>query len=949
MAAEDPEERECRICRGEYEENNPLYVPCDCRGSIRYCHEGCLTQWLDRSGKSQCELCGIAFEFAPVYAEGAPDTLPVGQLVAVGVAYLWKTFLPLVLRICASTFLWLGVAPLATCMLYRAWIHRPSELPVAWSGARLLEELASGLVIVACIVVSFLSLLSFTDYMRVRWELLDLQRDQDEEVEAAPRPPAPIQAPPPLNDEDDDEDDEIELHVAVDELLGLRGPLVNVARNVSWLVVFNAAYLGVFAFAPFAVGRAAARGFARGLGQHVDEVPAETVVPDAARAWGSQALRLVAAGLDALAAANGTTVRTYTASLVPRKDPRERFAVSSSKLHALAERLSVSAQRTVPPPATLRVADLGRVALGYAALGLVACVGRELFRAAPDSLRSKLPARALRRAERAFDAAAAAAKVAAVLALKMVVLPTILGAGLEAATISADGSSIAQAARALGGGAAGAALARWVLGITFMLVVTVAVLQLREQLHPAVLGQWVRPHEPRPDLLAALLAEPALAHARRLLTSLLIYAGLLGVLVALPFRIVAPLVEAYWCDFRVAYAAPGAQIPLELLCFHLALLTLLERLKKRIGDGQRWYLAAMCSHLHLEAYLLPANGPDLSEDTLEAHRAFDAAAAALGRPQAPPERWAWADERPSLREVQLAPRALRPPASQLLLFAGASWAGCVLASALIALVPLVLGRAALRVLRCDPGHDPASLAAGWALALFACGPWLEGRVRPQVEPPANGTAGSRNVACGLAFVVLWFAVLPLSIGLAYDVFFKADGAYGDDFVLGFVVLQIGATARARCAAHAREKNVDIDGWSNAALEARAQLMEAFSQRRVAPLDFGMWCRALALPALGVVVAVAAAPVSVLLYYAWCWPAGLGVALVAVLACAYDAGFDATRRVATYRALVAAGLGAAVAARGVGPLARWLDAARGAARDVRYLVGLRLQNHVVDGK
>jgi len=56
-----------------------------------------------------------------------------------------------------------------------------------------------------------------------------------------------------------------------------------------------------------------------------------------------------------------------------------------------------------------------------------------------------------------------------VLALKMIVLPTVLGAGLETA-IKPD---LAQV-RALGGGAAGAALARWVLGITFMLVVTVS-------------------------------------------------------------------------------------------------------------------------------------------------------------------------------------------------------------------------------------------------------------------------------------------------------------------------------------------------------------------------------------------------------------------------------------------------------------------------------------------
>ena len=205
---EEPEERECRICRGEGEENNPLYVPCDCRGSIRYCHEDCLVRWLDHSGKDRCELCGIEFAFAPVYAEGAPDRLPMSQLLSAGVQYLYSSLLPLVLRICASTLLWLGVAPLATCMLYRAWIHRPSELPVAWSGARLLEELASGLVVVAAIVVSFLSLLSFTDYMRVRWEIADLQRNLDDEVNEeneAPHHEEPVvEPPPPLMDDEED-------------------------------------------------------------------------------------------------------------------------------------------------------------------------------------------------------------------------------------------------------------------------------------------------------------------------------------------------------------------------------------------------------------------------------------------------------------------------------------------------------------------------------------------------------------------------------------------------------------------------------------------------------------------------------------------------------------------------------------------------------------------------
>jgi hypothetical protein len=463
---EEPEERECRICRGEGEENNPLYVPCDCRGSIRYCHEDCLVRWLDHSGKDRCELCGVEFAFAPVYAEGAPDRLPMSQLLSAGVQYLYASLLPLVLRICASTLLWLGVAPLATCMLYRAWIHRPSELPVAWSGARLLEELASGLVVVAAIVVSFLSLLSFTDYMRVRWEIADLQRNLDDEVHEehdAPVPEPVVEPPPPLMDDEEDEDDEVELHVAVDELLGLRGPLVNVARNVSWLVVFNAAYLGVFAFAPFAVGRAVSRGASRVLGHATDVDVVNATQVDPARAWASQVVRFVASGFNATA--NSGSISHALGKPVGRK---ERLGNWSRNLVSFADKLAARSTSAVPPPATLRLSDLGRVALGYAALGIVACLGRELFRSAPSALRAQLPVRALRRAERALDAAAAAAKVSMVLALKMIVLPTVLGAGLEIA-IKPD---LAQV-RALGGGAAGAALARWVLGITFMLVVTV--------------------------------------------------------------------------------------------------------------------------------------------------------------------------------------------------------------------------------------------------------------------------------------------------------------------------------------------------------------------------------------------------------------------------------------------------------------------------------------------
>ena len=199
-------------------------------------------------------------------------------------------------------------------------------------------------------------------------------------------------------------------------------------------------------------------------------------------------------------------------------------------------------------------------------------------------------------------------------------------------------------------------------------------------------------------------------------------------------------------------------------------------------------------------------------------------------------------------------------------------------------------------------------------------------------------------------MVLWFVVLPLGTGLLYDVLVCAfDGSYGYDFLLGTIVLQITVTARARCAAHAIENGNEIDRWSGDALKARSQLIASFSERSLSAIDFRILLR-LASYALGAVVALATAPVSILIYTAKI-DSGEPVFFVLFWSTAASAisrdmiPLDARSPLATYRAFVAAGLGAAAAARGLGPLKRWLDAAHGAARDARYLVGLRLQNHV----
>ena len=94
----------------------------------------------------------------------------------------------------------------------------------------------------------------------------------------------------------------------------------------------------------------------------------------------------------------------------------------------------------------------------------------------------------------ALEVAVDTIKVTTLLALKMVLFPVGLGALILAATRGLLGAWLSPA-RCWAFAAAHplcALLLLWVAGITHMLVVTVAVLQLREVVHPALLYRPVR-------------------------------------------------------------------------------------------------------------------------------------------------------------------------------------------------------------------------------------------------------------------------------------------------------------------------------------------------------------------------------------------------------------------------------------------------------------------------
>lgn len=100
----------CRICRGEATEDEPLFFPCKCSGSIKYVHQDCLMEWLSHSQKKHCELCKTAFRFTKLYSPDMPKHLPFHVFVHHMTRYLIRNFL-VWLRAALVTSVWLGWLP----------------------------------------------------------------------------------------------------------------------------------------------------------------------------------------------------------------------------------------------------------------------------------------------------------------------------------------------------------------------------------------------------------------------------------------------------------------------------------------------------------------------------------------------------------------------------------------------------------------------------------------------------------------------------------------------------------------------------------------------------------------------------------------------------------------------------------------------------------------------
>ncbi|XP_009768208.1 probable E3 ubiquitin ligase SUD1 isoform X2 [Nicotiana sylvestris] len=664
---DDEEEDVCRICRNPGEADNPLRYPCACSGSIKFVHQDCLLQWLNHSNARQCEVCKHAFSFSPVYAENAPARLPFQEFV-VGMAMKACHVLQFFLRLSFVLSVWLIIIPFITFWIWRlAFVRSFGEAQRLFLGhlstTIILTDCLHGFLLSASIVFIFLGATSLRDYFRHLRELggqeADREDDGDRNAARAPRRPA---VPANGNFADGNGEDangaqgiagagqiirrnaenvaarwemqaaRLEAHVEqmfdglddadgaedvpFDELVGMQGPVFHLVENAFTVLASNMIFLGVVIFVPFSLGRIILYYLSWLLSSASNPV-LSTVMPLA-----ETALSLANITLD--------SAWTAVANLTPANEKSSLLGQATEMITANATGLSEAANNlstTVSADllkgsavGTSRLSDVTTLAVGYMFifslvffyLGIVALI--RYTRGEPltlgrfygiASIAETIPS-LFRQFVAAMRHLMTMIKVAFLLVIELGVFPLMCGWWLDVCTIRMFGKSITQRVEFFSVSPLASSLVHWVVGIVYMLQISIFVSLLRGVLRNGVLYFLRDPADPNYNPFRDLIDDPVHKHARRVLLSVAVYGSLIVMLVYLPVKLAMQMAPSIF-PLDISVSDPFTEIPADMLLFQICIPFAIEHFKLRttIKSLLRYWFTAVGWALGLTDFLLP--------------------------------------------------------------------------------------------------------------------------------------------------------------------------------------------------------------------------------------------------------------------------------------------------------------------------------------------------------
>lgn len=353
---------------------------------------------------------------------------------------------------------------------------------------------------------------------------------------------------------------EVELHLNIGEIIGIRGTVMTVLKYVYWVVIFNLCCTLVGMFIPTVLGK-----FALYLTRRFFSFP----------------LLWATAQLEPLVSYVAIDVSGLGALLMQ--------PTNQSKL--------------------LRLPDLLVIGTGVTFLGVL-IIALNGFRALVLQF-MKFDTRAIVPGSWHFVLTVIGAlgeilKIGCMLGFRVFCLPCIIGTLVMLFCNTFLQASLQSAVEWAGNHIIGALAILWGSGIAYMLFATIAILQLREILHPDLLAKYIRPQESQSDLLLSLLMDPVFTQIKRLIASFGVYFCMSVVFIYIPIQI-ASLLLPWACPLQLYfwYLAAEVQVPFEVGFIHTVYLTMLEKHKNKIGYVLHYGLLRLTKFVGVDRYLLP--------------------------------------------------------------------------------------------------------------------------------------------------------------------------------------------------------------------------------------------------------------------------------------------------------------------------------------------------------
>jgi hypothetical protein len=194
------------------------------------------------------------------------------------------------------------------------------------------------------------------------------------------------------------------------------------------------------------------------------------------------------------------------------------------------------------------------------------------------------------------EAVLAVAKVTVLFLIKMVVFPLFLGIIIDFSSLQLfDLATEERLVQIVAHPVTVGIVAHWVVGIAYMLLVTVAILQLKDTMHPDVLRGLVRTPDPHQNLLLTFLEDTVVTHMRRMILSSIVYLAIISGILIIPMHGVLYLHQKGMLGsqpprLQTRYYLFGIQVGVEFIGLHLVLLASIEFYKRFVGRLQLSWL-----------------------------------------------------------------------------------------------------------------------------------------------------------------------------------------------------------------------------------------------------------------------------------------------------------------------------------------------------------------------